>query len=159
MHDPSTGSSILATPGVSPSAILTDDVTISKWARCGLAGDNTSIEHAAIVAATTRWPLLLDPQLQVTCLIVVVRSALSLRRCAVAQGISWVKSMESGRGLICMRMGTQDMVGRLSRAIEAGTPVLIESVGERIDASLRPVLTRALVKACWVARRPCVGGD
>lgn len=59
------GVPIQVSPGATPANILTDNITVAKWARCGLAGDVTSVEHAAIVTASARWPLMLDPQLQV----------------------------------------------------------------------------------------------
>jgi dynein heavy chain len=41
-----------------------------------------------------------------------------------------------------IRMGADNMVTIMERAIEAGHSVLIENMGESIDAVLNPVITR-----------------
>lgn len=47
-------------------------------------------------------------------------------------------------------MGADNMVTIMERAIEAGHSVLIENMGETIDAVLNPVITRCvgLAEAC-----------
>lgn len=41
-----------------------------------------------------------------------------------------------------VRMGADNMVTIMERAIEAGHSVLIENMGETVDAVLNPVITR-----------------
>eukprot|EP00976_Prorocentrum_cordatum_P040153 815364-Prorocentrum_minimum.AAC.1 len=48
-----------------PLAVLTDKWTAATWANNGLPVDHHSLENGAIVANCARWPLLLDPSLQV----------------------------------------------------------------------------------------------
>jgi dynein heavy chain len=43
-------------------------------------------------------------------------------------------------------MGADNMVTVMERAIEAGNSVLIENMGESIDAVLNPVITRSTFK-------------
>ena len=45
-----------------PCQVLVDDAMIAGWVRQGLPADPTSVQNAAIVTNTQRWPLLLDPQ-------------------------------------------------------------------------------------------------
>ena len=45
-----------------------------------------------------------------------------------------------------VRLGNKDMMRKLERSIENGHPVLIENIGERIDAVLLPVMQRATIK-------------
>ncbi|RYY36502.1 hypothetical protein EON62_01715, partial [archaeon] len=108
-----------------PLAILTNDAQVAVWKNEGLPDDKVSIENGCIVTATERWPLLIDPQLQ---------------------GITWVREKEKENGLLIMRLDQKDMLRRLESALERGVPVLIENMGERIDAVLQPVIARALIK-------------
>ena len=48
-----------------PMRLLTNESTIAAWNSQGLPDDKVSIENGSIVSATQRWPLLIDPQLQV----------------------------------------------------------------------------------------------
>lgn len=52
-------------PGADPLGILSDDAEILKWNTQGLPADPVSAENGAIVDNCARWPLIIDPQLQV----------------------------------------------------------------------------------------------
>merc|ERR1719498_1448942 len=52
------------TPGVDPLAVLADDSRIATWMTEGLPADRVSQENGAILTSCSRWPLLIDPQLQ-----------------------------------------------------------------------------------------------
>lgn len=45
--------------------MLVDDATIAAWNNNKLPSDRMSTENAAILCNCQRWPLLVDPQLQV----------------------------------------------------------------------------------------------
>lgn len=51
--------------GVKPLDLLTDDTARAKWANEGLPIDPLSVENGAIMTNAARWPLMIDPQLQV----------------------------------------------------------------------------------------------
>lgn len=55
------------TSGVSPLALLADDAARARWGNEGLPTDPLSIENGAIITSAARWPLMIDPQLQVRC--------------------------------------------------------------------------------------------
>jgi hypothetical protein len=97
----------------SPVGILTNDATIAVWNSEGLPDDTVSVENGCIMTSTKRWPLMIDPQLQ---------------------GITWVREREKAKGLIVVRLEHKDLLRKLEAAIEKGTPVLVENMGERIDA-------------------------
>lgn len=75
-----------------PLRLLSNEATIAAWNGQGLPDDAVSIENGSIVAATQRWPLLIDPQLQ---------------------GITWVREKEKASGLIVLRLDQKDMLRRL----------------------------------------------
>lgn len=53
---------------------------------------------------------------------------------------------EKSRGLKVLRIGGKTTIMELERAIEAGTPVLIENLDESIDAVIMPVIARNVFK-------------
>ena len=108
-----------------PLKALVNDATISRWMTEGLPADPTSIQNGTIVTNSERWPLMIDPQLQ---------------------GIQWIKERESKNGLQVVRLGTPKLLPTIETALEAGTSVLIENIGETIDAVLTPVVTRSTYK-------------
>ncbi len=58
----------------------------------------------------------------------------------------WIKERESGHNLHVVRMGVASTVTAMERAMEAGHSVLVENMGENIDAVLNPVITRSTFK-------------
>lgn len=80
-----------------------------------------------MVVSSARWPVIIDPQLQ---------------------GIRWLRQKESSpdRNLQVVRLGQNDLLRKLERALENGHSMLIENIGESIDAVLNPVIQRAVIK-------------
>jgi hypothetical protein len=64
------------------------------------------------------------------------------------QGIRWIRNKEGTkeRNLEIMRLGQNTLIRKLSVALENGWSVLIENIGESIDAVLNPVIQRAGLK-------------
>ena len=110
-----------------PVSILSTPAMIATWQGQNLPADQVSTENGCILTSSARWPLIIDPQLQ---------------------GISWLREKESDpkRDLQICRLGQKDLTRKLERPIEAGTSLLIENMGERIDAVLTPVIQRATTK-------------
>ena len=108
-----------------PLEVLTTDAQVAGWNSEGLPNDKVSVENGCIVTNTARWPLLIDPQLQ---------------------GITWIRQREAANGMIVVRMEQKDMLRKMEGAIEKGCPVLVENMGERIDAVLSPIIARQLIK-------------
>lgn len=61
------------TQGVDPLKVLSNATDHATWSNQGLPADRVSLENAAIVCESTRYPLIIDPQLQ---------------------GIKWIKGRE-----------------------------------------------------------------
>jgi dynein heavy chain len=121
------GGKIPLSASADPLRILTNPAEIATWRADGLPADQVSTENGAISTNSARWPLIIDPQLQ---------------------GIKWIRQKESlpERNLQVVRLGQNDLLRKLERALENGYTILIENIGESIDAVLNPVIQRAVIK-------------
>ena len=110
-----------------PVQVLASDAEIAIWNQDTLPADPVSTENGSILSNTSRWPLIIDPQLQ---------------------GISWLRHKEgaAARNLQIVRLGQKDMMRKLERALESGHTIIIENLGESLDAVLSPVIQRATIK-------------
>ena len=104
--------------------LIAAEAEVAAWNTQGLPHDPVSSENGAIVAASKRWPLMIDPQLQ---------------------GIAWVKAREAGR-LHVQRLGQPELIRNLRGAMAEGSSVLIENIGTQVDAVLQPLLQRAILR-------------
>ncbi|KAG5306381.1 DYHC protein, partial [Pseudoatta argentina] len=112
------------TPGLDPLSSITDDATIAQWNNEGLPTDKMSSENATILTNSSRWPLIIDPQLQ---------------------GIKWIKN-KYGDDLIVLRLTQKNYLDKIEYAIANGKIVLLENITETVDAVLDPVISRVLIK-------------
>ena len=82
--------------------------------------------------------LIIDPQLQgiAARLLAFVRSFAQV----------WIKNRESDNGLQVTRMGHSKMLSTFEMSLDQGKPVLIENMGEGIDAVIMPVVSRNTIK-------------
>ncbi|RZC39341.1 MT, DHC N2, AAA 7, DHC N1 and/or AAA 9 domain containing protein [Asbolus verrucosus] len=112
------------TEGLDPLSLLTDDAKIAEWNNEGLPNDRMSTENACILTNSARWPLMIDPQLQ---------------------GIKWIKT-KYGESLTVVRLTMKNYLDTIERCITNGEVILVENIGETIDAVLDPVLGRVLIK-------------
>ncbi|XP_044289654.1 dynein axonemal heavy chain 3 isoform X4 [Varanus komodoensis] len=107
------------------SNTLGDPVKIRAWQIAGLPIDSFSIDNGIIVSNSRRWALMIDPQ---------------------GQANKWVKNMEKGNKLSVIKLSDTNYVRTLENAIQFGTPVLLENIGEELDAFLEPVLLKTTFK-------------
>nr|CAD7423389.1 unnamed protein product [Timema monikensis] len=112
------------TEGLNLLSMLADDAQVAMWNNEGLPTDKMSSENATILTNSTRWPLMIDPQLQ---------------------GIKWIKS-KYGNDLVSVRLTQKGYLEKIEMAISEGSTVLLEFIGESIDAVLDPLLGRILIK-------------
>ena len=107
--------------------ILGDAVRIREWQVAALPNDQFSIENAIIIENARRWPLMIDPQ---------------------GQANAWIKNMEKQNNLRVVKLSEDGSHMReLENAIQFGTPVLLENVGEELDPSLEPLLLKQTFKS------------
>lgn len=62
------------------------------------------------------------------------------------QANRWVKNMEKLNNLSIIRLSQQDYSRLLENAIQFGQPVLLENIGEELDALLEPILLKQIFK-------------
>ena len=105
-------------------ATMGEPVVIRQWQQWGLPVDDYSAENALLATVGKRWPLAIDPQ---------------------GQANKWVRNMESAtRQLAVCRPSEKHLLKALESSIRSGAAVLLEDVGESLDASLETVLTQAV---------------
>jgi dynein heavy chain len=112
------------TEGVDPLKVLASDADEAHWKNEGLPADRMSLENAGIITSCSRWPLIIDPQLQ---------------------GSGWIRGKE-GEDLEVLQLTQDRWLKRLQNCIQLGKVLLIENVGQDLDATLDPVLQRAIIR-------------
>ena len=113
--------SIPCSADFSLNTTLGEPVQIRAWNIAGLPVDNFSIDNGIIVNNSRRWPLLIDPQ---------------------GQANKWVKNLEKQNKINILKLSDANYLRTLENAIQFGSPVLIENVGEELDPILEPVLQK-----------------
>uniref|UniRef100_A0A673XWI6 Dynein axonemal heavy chain 7 n=1 Tax=Salmo trutta TaxID=8032 RepID=A0A673XWI6_SALTR len=104
---------------------LGEPVKIRSWTIAGLPSDSFSVDNGIIISNARRWPLMIDPQ---------------------GQANKWVKNMEKANSLHIIKLSDGDFVRTLENCIQFGTPVLLENIGEELDAILEPLLLKQTFK-------------
>ncbi|KAI8903374.1 dynein heavy chain, N-terminal region 2-domain-containing protein [Gorgonomyces haynaldii] len=105
--------------------VLGDPVKIRAWTLAGLPNDSFSIDNGIVIANARRWPLMIDPQ---------------------GQANRWIKNLEKPKNLQVVKLSDGDYVRTLENAVQFGTPVLLENVGEELDPVLEPLLLKQTFK-------------
>jgi len=118
------------TPGATLISVLADPIQVRAWNIAGLPTDNHSVENGIIMSRARRWPLMIDPQ---------------------GQANRYVKNMGKDKALCpnstkILRMSDGKFLQGLENGIRFGNWVLIENVGEALEASLEPVLLKQVFK-------------
>ncbi|KAI9188053.1 hypothetical protein H9P43_002444 [Blastocladiella emersonii ATCC 22665] len=116
---------IPCSPDFNVCKFLGSESQIRQWNIQGLPTDAFSIENGIIVTSGRRWPLLIDPQ---------------------SQASTWLKNMETARGLKIVDMKQSDLLRTLESSIQFGVPVLVQGIMEAIDPSLDPLLNKSVTK-------------
>mmetsp|Transcript_24997 Transcript_24997/g.74250 ORF Transcript_24997/g.74250 Transcript_24997/m.74250 type:complete len:4444 (+) Transcript_24997:3-13334(+) len=117
--------SIPIADGFEPMHLLSDASAIAEWRTEGLPADPLSSENAAIITKCSRFPLIIDPQLQ---------------------AINWIAGREEPNGLVRLTLDQKNYLDKVVRALEEGLPMVIENMGEEIDAVLDNMIARAFIK-------------
>lgn len=104
------------------ASTLGNPVEIRQWNLNGLPVDSTSIDSGILVKRGWRWSLSIDPQ---------------------EQAKKWIKNEHKNK-LLVTKFSNKDMLKTVENACKNGHPLLIEDIGESLDASIDPILTKAI---------------
>jgi len=112
------------TNGVDPLMVLANAADQAVWKTEGLPADRVSLENAAVVVSCNRYPLIIDPQLQ---------------------GQKWLRGRE-GTEMIAIQLSQKQWLKKVEMAVSNGNVLMIEAIGQDIDAILDPLLSKQFVK-------------
>ncbi|OMJ85003.1 hypothetical protein SteCoe_13780 [Stentor coeruleus] len=99
--------------------VLGDQIKIREWTLAHLPNDSFSIDNAIIMEYSSRWPLMIDPQIQAN---------------------SWIRHYEGDR-LSITRQSSDQLSNILINSINYGKSVLVENVTEEINPELEGILS------------------
>lgn len=103
--------------------LLTSDVEVASWSGHGLPTDELCVQNGILVTRSARWPLCVDPQMQI---------------------VTWLKKKEEKAGLT-VKTFNDEYVKFLELAIQYGKPFLFENLDEELDPMVDPVLEKKVV--------------
>lgn len=118
------------TPDCDLRETLADPVAIRTWTICGLPQDNHSIENGIIMSKARRYPLFIDPQGQANRFI---------------KNMGKDPSLSEG-GIDVVKLSDKNFLRVLENGVRFGKWVLLENIGETLDAALEPLLLQQKFK-------------
>ncbi|KAK3261578.1 hypothetical protein CYMTET_29517 [Cymbomonas tetramitiformis] len=107
------------------NAVLGEPVKIRAWNIQGLPKDEFSTDNAIMMDMARRWSLCIDP---------------------ASAANKWIRGMWKEAGLLVIKLTDGDYLRTLENAVQFGKPVLLENIGETMDASLEPLLDKQTFK-------------
>ena len=105
------------TEGIDIVRTLTNEAELLKMKAEGLPADPFSEENAVIITQCTRYPLIIDPQMQ---------------------AIGWLKMRSEKKCLVQYKQKGWDQI--IGEALGTGDPLIIEDVDQEIDPMLSPIM-------------------
>lgn len=135
------------TEGMQPLALLVDVAGIAQWANESLPSDSMSLQNGAIVCNCKRWPILIDPQLQGIKWIKKrhITEVFATRPEEVPEE-EWVQPPPIVKEMAVVQLSQGRYLNAVELAIQNGEAMMIENLGNEIDAVLEPVMMRAVIK-------------
>ena len=118
------------TEGADIIQTLVDPVKLQKWQILQLPSDNLSTQNGIMMSRARRWSLMIDPQGQAN-------------RYIRNQG----KDKDTcANGMDVTKLSEKNFLRTLENAVRFGKWVLLENIGEVLDAALEPILLKQIFK-------------
>ena len=111
------GKDVAVTDGIDIVHTLSTEAEILKMKAEGLPSDPFSTENAVIITQCTRYPLIIDPQMQ---------------------AIAWLKNRGTKKTLVQYRQQKWDQL--IGESLGSGDDIIIEDVDQEIDPMLAPIM-------------------
>jgi dynein heavy chain len=110
--------------------VLSDPVKLRSWQLCNLPSDTLSTQNGIIMDNSRRWSLLIDPQ---------------------GQANKYIRSMAKDmtfapNGMDTVKQSDKNFLRTLENGVQFGRWVLLENIGETLDAALEPILLQQKFK-------------
>jgi len=118
-----TENNILITSGIDIVSILVSPSQILLFKSQGLPDDPFSKENSAIMTSCTRWPLVIDPQMQ---------------------AIKWLRGMPQSKVFVANKQ--KEWESTIGNAISAGQMIIIEDIDQEMDPMMTPILGKETTK-------------
>jgi len=112
------------TQNFSLGLFLADEAEIFGWRGEGLPADELSIQNGLLITRANRFPLCIDPQLQV---------------------VRWIKQHVGDKTLRTTSFQDPEFARILENAIQFGLVVLFEGIDEFIDPLVTPILEKTII--------------
>ncbi|XP_075265378.1 dynein axonemal heavy chain 5-like isoform X2 [Convolutriloba macropyga] len=106
--------------------MLVDNATIGEWNLQGLPNDDLSVQNGIITTKASRYPLIIDPQLQAK---------------------SWIKNKERENELQVTSLNHKYFRNHLEDALSLGRPLLIEDINEELDPALDNIFEKNFIRS------------
>jgi dynein heavy chain len=113
---------ILLNKDYSLKQTCSDELTIGNWVdKYSLPNDSISIDNAIILNQSSRYPLIIDPQVQAN---------------------RWLKKLYKSKNLYVLKPSDESnrIINVMVEAIQTGLPILIENVGEQLGTMFESIL-------------------
>lgn len=139
------------TENFEPVEFLTTKAEIAKWKNEDLPEDQMSLQNATVLTSCSRWPLIIDPQLQGSIWLkghfMAIQEELDKEEDDERRFAEFDEEDEGGSDeFIRMSFNTKNWLIKLQMAMRYGKKVMIEGVSEDIDSTIEPLLARAFIK-------------
>jgi dynein heavy chain len=106
--------------------MLVDNATIGEWNLQGLPNDDLSVQNGIITTKATRYPLIIDPQLQAK---------------------TWIKNKEKDNELQVTSLNHKYFRNHLEDALSLGRPLIIEDINEELDPALDNIFEKNFIRS------------